>query len=386
METLFGEMEEKNDMVLKIKAKGQKVLTKNQQLFNNLTKRIEFLENDIVAEEKKLFRLLQFHAKKVHPLEVGVAEARINLAMTIDKATLVNKFTKKQLENIGATIAELCDDAFADLEPNEEQQALYDKWADIPLHEEMDMAGSETKEVFSDIINNFFGLDINMDDFDGSPEGFAHLQEKIKAGLGQSQERWQQNQQRTRKKTKKQQDKEDALKAEEDLKSKSIRSIYIALAKILHPDTESDTEKKLEKEELMKKVTVAYDQKDLTTLLRLEMEWVHKTSEHLEKLTEDKLKIYISTLKQQMAELQNERMNLYHHPRYVPISHYAHLTENYAINKISKEGKELKTLLENLKFNTIVFGSPNSKKEVVKFCKEFCENLDDDYDDIWGGF
>ena len=307
MQTLFGEMEERKDKVLKIKATGQKVLSKNQQLFNSLTKRIEFLEKDIVLEEKRLTRLLQVYSKKVQPFEKSIAQTRLDLAMTIDKATLTNKFTKNQLFNIGETIVQLCDDAFTEIEPNAEQEAMYDKWADIPLKEEMEMDMSETRDVFSTLINDLFGVNIDLEGFEPDPENFQDLEEKIRAQMEEA--RQNQQQQRPRKKTKKQQEKEDALKAEEELKTKSIRSIYITLAKILHPDTETDDEKKLEKEELMKKVTVAYDQKDLTTLLKLEMEWVHKTSEHLEKLTEDKLKIYISTLKQQVMELQNERMH-----------------------------------------------------------------------------
>jgi hypothetical protein len=382
MQTLFGEMEERKDKVLKIKATGQKILSKNQQLFNTLTKRIEFLEKDIVLEEKRLTRLLQVYSKKILPFEKSVAQTRLDLAMTIDKATLTNKFTKNQLFNIGETIVQLCDDAFTEIVPNAEQEALYDKWADIPLKDEMEMDMSETRDVFSTLINDLFGVNIDLEGFEPDPENFQDLEEKIRA---QMEEGRQNQQQRPRKKTKKQQEKEDALKAEEELKTKSIRSIYITLAKILHPDTETDDEKKLEKEELMKKVTVAYEQKDLTTLLKLEMEWVHKTSEHLEKLTEEKLKIYISTLKQQVMELQNERIQMAYHPRYEPIADYIRLSENYAVNKISKDGKELKSIMDSLNEHILFFRRPEAKKSIVKFCKDYCEP-EDNYDDLWGPF
>ena len=383
MQTLFGEMEEKKDKILKIKGTGQKVLSKNQQLFNSLTKRIEFLEKDIVLEEKKMSRLLQIYCKKVQPIEKSVAQARLDLATTIDEATLTNKFTKNQLSDIGDTIVQLCDDAFPEMEPTAEQEAIYDKWADIPYKDELEMDISETKDMFSNLINNLFGVNLDLDGFEPDPENFQDLEEKIRAKMEDV--RQNQQQQRPRKKTKKQQEKEDALNAEEELKTKSIRSIYITLAKILHPDTETDDEKKLEKEELMKKVTVAYDQKDLTTLLRLEMEWVHKTSEHLEKLTEEKLKIYISTLKQQVMELQNERMQLAYHPRYESIADYARLAENYAATKITRDGKELKSILDSLNAHILFFKRPEAKKSIVKFCKDYCEP-EDDYRDIWGGF
>ncbi|MEI6139848.1 MAG: J domain-containing protein [Mariniphaga sp.] len=383
MQTLFGEIEESKDKVLKIKATGQKVLSKNQQLFNTLTKRIEFLEKDIVLEEKRLSRLLQVYCKKVMPFEKNIAQTRLDLAITIDKATLIHKFTKNQLSDIGETIVQLYDDAFTELEPTPEQEAIYDKWADIPLKDEVEMGMSETRDAFSTLINDLFGLGIDLDGFEPDPENFQDLEEKIRAQMEEA--RQTQQQQRPRKKTKKQQEKEDAEKAEEELKTKSIRSIYITLAKILHPDTETDDEKKLEKEELMKKVTVAYDQKDLTTLLKLEMEWVHKTSEHLEKLSEDKLKIYISTLKQQVIELQNERVQMAYHPRFDPIIEYVRLSENYAVNKISKDGKDLKSILDSLNEHILFFKRPEAKKSIVKFCKDYCEP-EDNYDDIWGHF
>jgi hypothetical protein len=223
-----------------------------------------------------------------------------------------------------------------------------------------------------------------MDEFDDSPEGFARFQEKMKEQF----ERTQQKQEHHKhKKTKKQQAREEAIKAEEELKNKSIRGIYIALAKILHPDTEPDTAKKSDKEELMKKATVAYEQKDLLTLLRLEMEWVHKTSEHLEKLTDDKLKIYIMTLRQQAAELESEKAGLCYHPRYSQISAYAPLSEKYAMKKIVTEGQQLKTVLDELKWFSVSFGKPNGKTAIINFCKEFCQSKSDaDYMDIWGGF
>ena len=46
----------------------------------------------------------------------------------------------------------------------------------------------------------------------------------------------------------------------------------MSLAKMLHSDLETDETLKLEREELMKKVTAAYQDKDLNTLLKLEIE------------------------------------------------------------------------------------------------------------------
>ena len=374
-------MEEKKELVLKINAKGQNGLSKNQQLFNNLTRQIELLEHDLINEGAKLTKLMQLHAKKVYPLHPDIAHARLQLALTLDKATWTNKFTKKQTETICETILELCDDAFKVVEPDAEQEALYDKWSESSYREELEQDKSESKEEFTGFMNETFGVEVDMENFDESPEGFDRFQEEMKEQL----ERERQKQAyHDNKKSKKQLARENELKAEEELKNKSLRTIYIALAKILHPDTEPDAEKKAEKEELMKKVTVAYDQKDLPTLLRLEMEWVHETAEHLEKLTDAKLKIYISTLQQQVTDLESERAGLCYHPRYAQISDYAHLSEKYAMKRIAAEAKQLQGVFTELNNLITAFGKPSAKADIATFCNDFCQARAEEYDrNIW---
>jgi hypothetical protein len=366
--TLFGEFEEKKEKGLKIVAKGEKPLSKNQKMFNSLTRRIETLENEIVTENQKLSKLLELHNKGIIPLENKVAHSRIKLAMTLAKSIELNKFTKKQTETIGEAIVTLCDDAFSDIEPTPELEAFYDRWSKVPYKLEIEQQNDDTKEEFADFMSDLFGIDIDMDDFDGSAESYARFQQKINDEFDQAQS---QKQHQNHKKSKKQQAREEAQKEKEDIKNKSIRSIYIALVKILHPDTETDLVIKAEKDEIMKKVTVAYDQKDLTTLLKLEMEWVHKTSEHLEILTDDKLRIYIAALKQQASELEQEKFSLYHHPRYAKVSYFGGMSEQSAIREIQIVKSELKTILDNLNIFITHFERPNAKKQILEFVNEY---------------
>ncbi len=112
-----------------------------------------------------------------------------------------------------------------------------------------------------------------------------------------------------RKKSKKQLDKEQQKilleQEKENLKNKSLKSIYIGLAKLLHPDRYLDEEEKLKNEELMKKVTVAYNNKDIFTLLKLEMEFIKKEEKTIENLPESTLIIYNEFLKEQIIEIEN---------------------------------------------------------------------------------
>ncbi len=376
MQTLFGEFEDKNEKALKIVAKGPQALSKNQQTFNKLTKRIETLESEIIAENEKLSQLLVIIGKEITPLQVKVAHLRVKLAEALAETIPGNKFTKKQIESIREVIVAQCLDAFNYIEPNPQQEAFYDTWADIPYKEEIEVQAEETKEMFAEYISNMYGIDVDIDSFDDSPEGFARFRAQMKeqfeqSGPGQKQPDF--------KKSKKQLAREEALLAEESIKAKNIRSIYIALAKVMHPDTETNELLKAEKEEIMKKVSAAYEQKDLPALLKLEIEWVHKTAEHLEKLTDDKLKIYISALRQQVSELESERNSMHLHPRYASISDYARFPLRNAMYLIHQDKSDLKNMLTDLVDLISTFRGAISKKQILEFIYSHPRESDEDY-------
>jgi hypothetical protein len=76
------------------------------------------------------------------------------------------------------------------------------------------------------------------------------------------------------------------------------------------------------------------------------MEWIHQTSEHLNKLSDDKLNIYIEILLEREQELQIEQYKLQQHPRFQKVHDYAHMVERSAIRSINSDKK---TLQENEK-------------------------------------
>lgn len=59
---------------------------------------------------------------------------------------------------------------------------------------------------------------------------------------------------------------------------KSIRGIYLELVKELHPDKEADETQRLLKEERMKQLTKAYQEKDLASLLRMQINWLEESA------------------------------------------------------------------------------------------------------------
>lgn len=145
---------------------------------------------------------------------------------------------------------------------------------------------------------------------------------------------------------------------------------------MLHPDTETDPVEKSRKEELMKQVTSAYDEKDLATLLKLEMEWVSSENDHLETLSDSKLATYITVLKEQLAEIKHEEMIMYSHPRFMDINHIIHCPEKIALNRIRITESDYKQKIASALKTENKLSSANSKKEIIGYLNKIQEEME----------
>jgi len=336
-------MQPKNK-ALNITAKENKELTKNQKAFNRLTKLIESLSIKIGQETSKLDNIANHYLKSMNGLDEKLAREKIKLAVLLSDATKQIKFTNGQTETIRSVILFLFDSALAVITPDETEEAVFDKWSNVSYKEELQNEAEEMKTFMADQLKFMHGIDLDFSEFEDTPEGFVKFQEKLREEMSKKEEE-ELNTFSKKKKTKKQLEKETVKKEEEALQLKNIRSIYIALAKVLHPDTNSELEN-AKKEELMKRVTKAYSEKDLPALLKLELEWASTEHNHIDSISDDKLKLYINSLKNRQKELQQEFNALYAHPKYQQIIPFAYRTEKGAITAISRE-KNL--LLKNLK-------------------------------------
>ncbi len=106
----------------------------------------------------------------------------------------------------------------------------------------------------------------------------------------------------------------------EEARKRTISVIYKQLAKVLHPDLENDPARREQKHHLMQELTTAYKAGDLHTLLRLELSWIHHEEEDLNRLTEEKLKVYIEFLQKQVADLQQEIAHIPYLPQLAAVS------------------------------------------------------------------
>jgi hypothetical protein len=355
---------------LKISAAKKKKLTKNQQAFNRLTKRIEQLQLTIRKETTKLETILKAYNANIPDLQQEIAKSRLKLAKTLAETTKKIEYGKRQTDDLHKMILTLCDEAFDYREPDRETEEFYNAWSGSSYREEVQAQHNAMKRAFAERAKDAFGMDIDPDSLGETPEEFARSARRMLDEFKKNEKQrgeWSFGKRRSNT-----QFVQEELRRKEDVhKLKSMRSLYLSLAKALHPDIEMDAYEKKRKEELMKKVTAAYAGKDLATLLKLEMQWVASESSALDTLPDDKLKLYLVSLKEQAAALEEEHASVYYNARFRPINDLWHLTEQQAVREIQNLRKACTRLQEYLKDMADVCSDPSRKNEIVEFVKEY---------------
>ena len=116
------------------------------------------------------------------------------------------------------------------------------------------------------------------------------------------QQRDQYSQAREQAKLKRKQDKQAQA---EKMSEQSLKSVYLKIASIIHPDREPDEDKKAEKTELLQRANEAYEQQDLFYLLKLQLE-VEQQRLNKKVLSDEQLKFYQMALESQSSKLQDQ--------------------------------------------------------------------------------
>lgn len=101
---------------------------------------------------------------------------------------------------------------------------------------------------------------------------------------------------------KQQEKREQAAKMAEQ----SLKTVYLKIAAMIHPDREPDEAKKLEKTELLQKVNDAYSGQDLFYLLKLQLQLETNKGLNSKALSPEQVKFYRLSLEAQSQNLQTQ--------------------------------------------------------------------------------
>lgn len=292
-------------MVRIVDRKERSGLTKAQKLFNKLIKKIDGERKRLADWQAMIPRYQQKHAAELDPLARSYDVLRLEMVRLLDKAHGDKRFGKRDKEKISDIVCTMAGDLIAEND-GEELKQIYNKHSGCDFDAELE-AESETMK---SVMEGLFGVDLG-DDFDlRSPEKImARLDEQMHQKLAQEEQQGGQHfsdRPAARKKSAKALAKEAREQEEAQNVSQSIRDVYRKLASALHPDREQDIAERNRKTALMQRVNVAYGNKDLLTLLELQLEVEQIDQSAINTMSEDRLKYYNKILSEQSEELQQE--------------------------------------------------------------------------------
>ncbi len=383
-------MATKNGLIL-IKGSGDKVLTPAQKTFNKLVERVEKLKKLLEKDKESLEFLFGLHMANIPHLDKEIAERKLEIAGLISKATEKWKFKKSDLENIREIVIMLCDHAFQFIEPDAEQQAIFNKWSQTSYQQEVDEQKLGLAEMIAAQLSGMFGIELDPAEMDlDDPEFMGKLQEKIgrqpESGSGVHGDGVK-TAGSQRRKGRKELEREERSRQLEEQKHKSLRSIYLSLVKVLHPDRSTDEEDRQHKEELIKKVTSAYENKDLPSLLRLETEWLSGEIGSIEKLSEDKLSIYISSLREQVKEIEARRWGQKMDPKYEAVYEFCGISKKKARDHFAEQERHMLFILAGIREDVEFLAQNPSKDAVLEVVEMILDGVGGDYEeDLYDDF
>lgn len=372
-------MKKKTDLIIGKKTKQK--LNPKQRTFNRLIKKLEKLRTEKKETAAELSEKLNYYGKYISPLELKIAalhkeSAKIFYKFYREKKSLSKSDGEILMDMMAAQLNQFSQ--FGNGEPDAELKEIFE----LIEGESFDEAAESDFQAMKDDMSETFkemGFEVDLGDFN-SDLTEEEMMRKMFEMLGDVNEQAEAKAaaEPQRKKTKKQLEKEEHEKQIEAAKSKNIAGIYKSLAKVFHPDLERDENRRHEKEALMKQLTAAYKDNDLHTLLRLELEWLQKEEDNLDKLSDEKLEIYNRALKEQTEELEAEIYMTVQHPRYFPLQKYARFFGIEGVN-LKQEKKTLESKIELMAADIEELKGKSSLKklkEILRTARQQLKNRD----------
>lgn len=289
------------------------LLSKAQKEFNRLSKRVVKLEKELHDFRAEATRVEQRARVEFVPLQKQYMDYRAEMVHYFDEALGTHKLTKPEIKKLTDLIANMSNALIN--RGYDEFIPVFEKHTKLNVAEEDIAADRAASEMMKVVFSQRYGItfDPNVDvSTQEKFEDYVAQQMALRQDQQQTAAAEQAERRAQRPKTAKQQAaeaKREAAeakrRAEEKHATKSVRALYMDLVKALHPDREPDEAEKLRKTELLKKVTVAYENNELLTLLRLQLELDRTSQAHLENLAEDQLKHFNKLLREQTRELED---------------------------------------------------------------------------------
>ena len=124
--------------------------------------------------------------------------------------------------------------------------------------------------------------------------------------------------------------------------AQSLKTVYLKITAMIHPDREPDDVKKLEKTELLQKVNEAYAEQDLFYLLKLQLQLETNKGLSTKALSSEQVKFYQLALEAQSQSLQSQLEEIFASFHLSSHVHTKQLKMSDVYKVIDKDAAELK--------------------------------------------
>ena len=284
--------------VLKIDAQGK--LTPAQQRFNKLLSRVENLTAQIEQVRAAVDTHRPQHANSLAALQAKHAETMKRMALWLDQRLHGQALTKAQRRYATEIIISLSESLAAQGDPV--MGELHDTYSEEGLSEKLEADFLDAKAQMEEVLGRPLdeaGIDGDMDALMRAAMKEADEQER--AEQERRQERQDARAARKPKSKKAQQAEQETLDAQG-----ALRALFRQLASVLHPDREIDPVEAKRKSALMSQANAAYKRRDLTALLKLQLQVELADPRAIAGMADEKVAALSRLLKDQVATLEQE--------------------------------------------------------------------------------
>ena len=271
-------------------------LSPAQQRFNKLLQRIETLNQQLQDTQAAADAHRPLRSASLTTLEQQRSAMNRRMALCLhERLQRKAALTVAQKRMATEILCSLCEVLAA--HGDAEMQALHDRYSPQSLHAKKADDAAEMQALMEEMLGQPLE-GVNTSD----PEAM------LRAALRQFQEKAEADKEKRRArkaakpKSKKQQ---QAEQTKEDAQG-ALRAVFRQLASALHPDRETDPAERLRKTALMSQVNAAYQRRDLTELLQLQLHLAHADPDAIGDLADDKVNALALLLKEQLGALEHD--------------------------------------------------------------------------------
>ncbi len=312
---------------LKTTAQLEAQLSPQQKKLNSLIERIEQQKQELAAWKNAQADIQNYTRGKLLPVYSDLHKVLFEQINTLWNHLASDAFSKADLVQIDTKIAALAKMLKKSQTLTSAQKELVEKIDAFYMQHAEHVRAKKTK---ANSIQNNDPAETVEQNVDVDWENYEYDSAQYEA-------------ERERAKQLKQQEKrEQAAK----MAAQSLKTVYLKITAMIHPDREPDEAKKLEKTELLQKVNEAYAEQDLFYLLKLQLQLETNKGLSSKALSSEQVKFYQLSLEAQSQNLQSQLEEIFasfHLSSYV-ITKQLKMNDVYKV--IDKDAAELKQQLK----------------------------------------